>query len=381
MSKKIHILHIIYKLSTGGLENGLVNIINNLPINRYKHSIVCVTESTSFRERIKINNISIYELHKKAGLHLSIHVDIYNILKKIKPDIVHTRNLATIEYQLPAFLSGVPVRIHGEHGWDVHDFQGKNKKYIALRRIYKHIIQYYIPLSDQIKNYLSSEINISENRIIKILNGVDTEKFYPRASEKPAVQGCPFLSDRLLIIGAVGRMQGVKDQITLVKAFVRILKSSANLRNQLRLIIIGDGPIRDDAISLLQHEKMSSYAWLPGDRNDIPDLMRLFDIFVLPSTAEGISNVILEAMASALPVVATNVGGNHELVDDGQSGLLVKASDIEMMATTIEYYIENPSIRVMHGKNGLEKVLQRFSLKKMVEEYDRTYSRIVDKCI
>src|SRR5207237_9166164 len=135
--------------------------------------------------------------------------------------------------------------------------------------------------------------------------------------------------------GTVGRMQEVKDQLTLARAFVELLQRSPQAATRLRLVMVGDGPLRKQVADILNQAGWGALAWLPGERDDVPQIMRGFDLFVLPSLAEGISNTILEAMASGLPVVATSVGGNAELVESGRTGQLVPRSDPEAMAHAI----------------------------------------------
>ena len=130
-------------------------------------------------------------------------------------------------------------------------------------------------------------------------------------------------------------MQPVKHQTLLVQAFLRAIDRQPSLRERLRLVLIGDGPLRAQCLSLLEAAGAADLAWLPGERRDVPELMRGLDCFVLPSLAEGISNTILEAMASGLPVIATEVGGNADLVSHGKTGLIVPADDLEALAAAI----------------------------------------------
>jgi glycosyltransferase involved in cell wall biosynthesis len=172
-------------------------------------------------------------------------------------------------------------------------------------------------------------------------------------------------------------MQTVKDQLTLVRAFVHLIQTDPAAQERLRLVIIGDGPLRQESQKMLAAAGALALAWLPGERNDIPEIMRAMDLFVLPSIAEGISNTILEAMASGLPVVATNVGGNPELVDEERTGLLVPASDPVAMATAIQAYLRNPSKLVEHGPAGRKKVEKQFSIEAMVNGYLAVYDAVL----
>ncbi|OYX24963.1 MAG: sugar transferase, partial [Hydrogenophilales bacterium 32-62-9] len=147
---------------------------------------------------------------------------------------------------------------------------------------------------------------------------------------------------------------------------------------QARLVIVGDGPARADCMELLAQAGMAHLAWLPGERHDIAELMQAFDVFVLPSKNEGISNTILEALASGLPVIATAVGGNVELVEDGVTGRLVPAGDAENMAQALLGYLGDPEAQARiarQGSNARRQAEQRYSIPAMAEAYAAVYDR------
>jgi sugar transferase (PEP-CTERM/EpsH1 system associated) len=371
------IAHIIYRLGVGGLENGLVNLINQTPPDRYRHAVICLKDATDFRQRLN-GEVPVYELHRSEGKNLGIYARVYRLLRQLKPSVVHTRNLAALECQMPAWLAGVSVRVHGEHGWDVFDPDGTNRKYQWLRRFLKPFVNRYIPLSCHLESYLREKIRVPEEKMIRICNGVDTSVFHPASDGKSSIVDCPFQSrDRQILIGTVGRMHGVKDQITLVKAFLVLLDRRPDLRATLRLVIVGEGPLREQARQMLESAAAEHLAWLPGERSDIADILRSLDIFVLPSQAEGISNTILEAMASGLPVIATEVGGNPELVVNGVTGTLVPKESPGAMAAALEAYLDNPGMITAHGGAAQKRVAESFSLDGMVSRYLALYDELL----
>lgn len=370
------IVHIIYRLGIGGLENGLVNIINRLPEDRYRHAIICLTDSTDFRQRISRRDVAIYQMHKRPGQDWASFHKVYSLLRQLRPVIVHTRNLAAIEYQFCALLSGVPFRVHSEHGWDVFDPDGNNVKYQWLRRALGYIIHRFIPLSLQLQDYLLNRVKIPASKIARICNGVDTKIFYPRSGSRQKPEGCPPVLDDEIVIGTVGRMHGVKDQLTLVKAFIDACVKSPGFADRARLFLIGDGPLRAQAIELLAASNLADKAWLPGERNDIADILRSLDIFVLPSKAEGISNTILEAMASGLPVIATRVGGNPELVLDAETGMLVEKEDVAGLSEAMRELVTNQGERRQLGEAAYQRILSEFSIDSMVARYQQVYDRL-----
>jgi sugar transferase (PEP-CTERM/EpsH1 system associated) len=370
------IAHVIYRLDVGGLENGLVNLINRTP--QYRHAIICMTDYTDFSRRITHPAVSLYSLDKHEGKDFGVYIRLWRLLRSLRPDIVHTRNLAALEGQLPAALAGVHGRVHGEHGWDVHDLDGSSRKYRWLRRGYRSLVQRYIPLSRELERYLRQQIKVDDAKISQIYNGVDTVRFHPAQEGREHLPTAGFAPPGAVIIGTVGRMQAVKDPLNLVRAFLRLADRDRSAGDRLRLVMIGDGPLRSKAQSLLAEQGMDHLAWLPGSRDDIPELLRGMDLFVLPSRAEGISNTILEAMASGLPVVATRVGGNGELIEEGVTGALANAGDPPALAEAIDPYLRDPLQRQRHGRAGRERVEREFSIEAMIEKYNRVYQSLLE---
>ena len=128
------IAHVIFRLDVGGLENGVVNLVNNIPESRYRQVIICLQEFTDFRKRLTSPNVRVIALHKKQGKDPGIYFRLWKIFRELRPDIVHTRNLGTIDAVFPAAVAGVRHHVHGEHGWDMVDLYGDNRKYRLLRR-------------------------------------------------------------------------------------------------------------------------------------------------------------------------------------------------------------------------------------------------------
>ena len=372
------LVHLVYRFDTGGLENGVVNLINHLPAPAYRHAVVALTEVVpSFAQRIQRDDVAYYSLHKPAGHGAKLYPRLAQLFRQLRPAIVHTRNLAALECQVPAWWAGVPVRIHGEHGRDVDDLDGTRRRYQWMRRAYRPFVQQYVALSRDLAGYLHQQVGVPERRIAQIYNGVDIERFHPAPGGRAALAGSPFNDPSLLVIGTVGRMQTVKAQTQLARAFIRTVELQPALRSRLRLVMVGDGPLRAEAQALLNAAGLAALAWLPGERADVPDVMRGLDCFVLPSLAEGISNTILEAMASGLPVLATDVGGNAELIVAAQTGELVPATDVAAMAAALLRLAADPVRATALGRAGRQRVVQHFSLPAMVGAYQALYDRLL----
>ncbi|HEX6735224.1 MAG TPA: TIGR03088 family PEP-CTERM/XrtA system glycosyltransferase [Azonexus sp.] len=373
------VAHVMYRFDTGGLENGIVNLINHMPPERYRHAVIALTEVTDFRRRIQRDDVEFIALNKPPGQTLWLFPRLFRLFRRLRPAIVHSRNLAALEVQLPAWAAGVPVRIHGEHGRDVGDYDGSNVTYQRVRRFYKPFVSYYLALSRDLAQYLDGIIRVPPNKVLQVYNGVDTVRFQPASGGEFSAPGCPFPRAGHWLVGTVGRMQTVKDQPTLARAFVRALEIAPELRSRLRLVLVGDGPLRAECQDILAAAGAAELAWLAGERSDVPDIMRGLDCFVLPSLAEGISNTILEAMACGLPVIATDVGGNADLVAAGETGEIVPSADPEAMARAIVRHAARPEASRAMGQAGRERVERKFSMKAMVAAYQGTYDQLLHR--
>jgi len=370
------VAHVMYCFDVGGLENGIVNLINHMPHDAYRHVVISLTKITGFRKRIVRDDVEFIALEKPPGHALWIYPQLFKLFRTLRPSIVHSRNLGALEVVIPAWAAGVPVRIHGEHGRDVGDLDGSSKKYQWVRRIYRPFVTHFIALSRDLEHYLTNKVGIPQAKIQQIYNGVDAQRFHP-AITRQRIDACPFYESAHWLVGTVGRMQTVKDQTTFASAFIRALEIAPELKESLRLVMIGDGPLKAQAQALLERVGLGELAWLPGERNDVSEILRGLDCFVLPSLAEGISNTILEAMASGLPVIATDVGGNGELVELGRSGKLVPVGDVEAMALCIVEYARNRDQAKSAGQAGRASVERKYSLAAMVKQYQGLYDRLL----
>jgi sugar transferase (PEP-CTERM/EpsH1 system associated) len=369
------IAHAIFRLGVGGMENGLVNLVNRLPRDRYRHAIICLTDSSDFEKRIDADNVAVYELHKRDGKDPQLYLRFWRLIRKLKPSILHTRNLGALDLVPLAMLARVPVRIHGEHGWDASDPMGRSFKYRLLRRFCDLAVTEYVAVSRDIVDWLVEVVGIPQDKIKQIYNGVDVEIFCPDGTES----SLPFDEQPkgLLNIGTVGRMDPIKNFDCLLLAIRKILEQQPSFRSRLRLSMVGSGSMLSAYRQKVAELGLQDIAWLPGERDDIPGLLRSMVIFVLPSRNEGISNTILESMATGLPIIASNVGGNSELIEDGVSGLLVEPNDSDALADALVFYLHHSEVCDSHGKAARERAVSLFSLRTMVQAYTQLYDRLL----
>jgi sugar transferase (PEP-CTERM/EpsH1 system associated) len=371
------IAHILYRFAVGGLENGVVNLINQIPETQYRHVVISLTDATDFKNRIKRDDVDVYCLGKKPGHDFGLYLRLWKLLRRLKPDITHTRNLAALEMVVIAMLAGVKKRVHSEHGWGINDLHGANRKHQKLRSYMSKLTHSYIGLSKHIINYLHNGVGIPSNKLTQIYNGVDADRFMTNTGNSGDTHLPNGFEEDTIIIGTVGRMEAVKSQTTLAEAFVLLGNDCDELKSKLRLVMIGDGDLRIESQNIIDKAGLSNQCWMPGARDDVAAIMNKMDIFVLPSRNEGISNTILEAMATGLPVVATRVGGNPELVSEQETGLLVEPDNPYEMMLALKKYVQNAALREDHGHAARERVTKHFRIEHMVDNYLSVYNNLI----
>ncbi len=372
------IAHVVHHFGTGGMENGMVNLINRLPTERYRHAILCLAGHGEFRRRIHNPAVEFHDLGKRPGHDLAWYPRLYRLLRELRPSILHTRNLSTLEAQFVGALARVPGRVHGEHGRDVFDLEGRNRKYNLLRRAARRVVHRYIAVSRDLAGWLEATVGVAPARIQQIYNGVDGERFHPRDGARPDLGRPEFFAGAHCVIGSIGRMAEVKDYPGLVQAFIRLCEDRADAAG-LRLVLVGDGPARGRCQAMLEAAGLAGRAWLPGDRADTAEWLRAFDVFVLNSLGEGISNTILEAMASGLPVLATRVGGNPELVTPGQTGGLLPPGSPEQLAAALVAYVDDPARRQSEGAAARARIEREFDWRRATDAYADIYERLLTR--
>lgn len=365
------IAHVVFRFDYGGLENGVVNVINGLPEALFRHAIIALTETSDFQRRIRRQDVSVHALNKRQGKDPGAYMRLFRLLRQLRPAIVHTRNLGTLDCTLVARLAGVPSRIHGEHGWDTYDPDGTNRKYRALRRMLNPTIDRFVTVSSELEQWLVQSVGIRAAKVQRICNGVNTDAFRPRASRERLLIPAERFPPQSIVVGSVTRFVDIKDPLNLVRGFIAARRDQRG--QSLRLLMIGDGPLRAQAQAMLDDAGEAANAWLPGSRDDIAAVLREMDVFALSSRREGISNTVLEAMASGVPVVASATGGNLELIEDGRTGMLVPPADSEAIARALLSYAGDDGMRERHGRAARARAEREYSLRRMLADYETLY--------
>lgn len=361
-NKKV-VAHLIYRFDIGGLERVMVNCINAMSNEQYQHVVIALTEVSDFSQHLN-NDVELYQLNKKSGKDLASHWRLYKVLRKIRPDILHTYNLAALEYHPISWLAGVKGHIHAEHGREINDPLGLNKKHNLLRRLMAPFIDSFVAVSSDLEQWLINHVGINKKKVKLIRNGINIEKFL---ATKVA-------SEQLRLIH-VARFNPVKDQQNLLNAFAQLINNNQLQPSDVSLTMVGDGSLYDQLVAQSNALNIQDYVIFTGARNDIPVLLQDADIFVLSSIAEGIPMTILEAMAASLAIISTRVGGLPELVVDDVNGYLVDKQNSEQLAKAMQQYLHCPDKVTQHGQHGLAIIQEQFEESAVIAAYSSLYQQ------
>ena len=367
--KHIKIIHLVHTLAVGGLENGVINLINHLDPEQFKSSIYSLCEPDTLRERVNYKTRMVV-LNKRPGNDLAAIIRLSKLFRMERPSIVHTHAWGTlVEGFLASKLARVPIFVHGEHG--TMETRWWN---ILIQKFLLRFVDRIISVSENHRHIFAKKIGIPLNKIETIQNGVDLEQFRPIEDPKKLKKSFR-IPENHVVIGSVGRLVEVKQYDVFLKVLSSIMKKEAFIS----AVLIGDGPLREDLEHLAEELKIRNRVHFLGQLNDISKAINLMDIFILTSKSEGLSNTILEAMASGLPVVATDVGGTNEIVVHGETGLLVPSQDFLKTEKALLGLIQNDKKRQLMGKLGRKRVETHFEIMNMVHAYQNFYLNLLKK--
>jgi sugar transferase (PEP-CTERM/EpsH1 system associated) len=365
MVRPVRVLHILHAFAHGGLENGIVNIINGSP-PEIDHDLCVLTQRGEFLQRI-CRPVHCYELHRAAGSSMGIIARLARVIRQSGADIVHTRNWGAFDGVFAACLCPGVKLLHGEHGRDISDPQGLNRRRNRIRRLLSFRVAKFTAVSKELGSWLTGTVHIPSGKVVVIPNGVDTDRYCHRRDE--TLRGELGIGPDDFVVGTVGRLDPIKNHAGLIRAFSLVARTVPGAR----LVIVGDGPERAALETLVVSLKGMHVPILTGYRADVERLYGVFDVFVLNSFAEGMSNTLLEAMSSGLPILCTPVGAAVDLIRNGENGRHVLPGDDQGLARLITDYLSMKELRERHGSMCRKHIEEHYSLNSMISDYTRLY--------
>jgi glycosyltransferase involved in cell wall biosynthesis len=361
-NRKIRLLQIIPSLDIGGAQRFLVDLCNNFDKEKFEIAVCVLGKKTnSFLEsELRENHIPMFFLNLRWTFHPLTIYRITDLFKSFKPDIIHT-HLRAIRYVLiPSRLAQIPLHIHTIHSLAKYDtsfiFRGLNK--IAFKCL--GVIP--VSISKEVARSVKATYGVES---VVIYNGIPTSEYLTEKRK----------NDEFIRILNIGKFKKAKNHPLLVDAFSKAYKEMPNLR----LILVGDGSLRRKVENQVKKLGLEKAVLFLGWRSDIPEIITDCDIFVLSSDWEGLGIVLIEAMASRKPIVATNVGGIPEVVEDGVTGILVPPRNPEALAKAILRLAKDDKLRKEMGERGREKAIKEFDIKIAVNNYERLYLQNLER--
>jgi len=366
----IRIMHVVDTLERGGLENGLVNIIGRMDPVKFEHAVCTIRGLGANLDRLPVERVQLLSLADSGSVSRFHTPALIRAIRKFEPDIVHSRNWGTIEAVLAARLAGVPAVAHSEHGFEAKASAREPWRRVCFRRLAYELADRVLSVSYQLRELQTQRTGFPARKISVIHNGVDRSRYYPDTDDRARMRQELGIKPTDFCLGCVANLLPVKDHMTLFKAVAALPENGVDWR----LLIAGEGFERPRLEAFVAgHPGLKDRVTFLGSTSRIPELLRALDVFVLPSIAEGLCNSLLEAMASGLAVVATAVGGNPEVVVDGESGLLFTAQDVAALTTHLSRLRADAQLRANLGQGALDRVRVAFSLESMVQAYERLY--------
>lgn len=361
----MRVLHVVNSLDVGGVEVGVVNVMRGLDGLGHEQAVCCLERSGALVDRVPAS-ISVSVCSKTGRReHLAPVLRAARLMRRFQPAVVHARNCgAWVNGALAWLLAGCPGRlVFSLHGLDWIDRVGPLRAliYRQLARVTFRMVAVCAATAES----FALQVGLSPARFTVLHSGVDTQRFQPALTRR-----CTVRSPRRVVVGCVARLGQQKGHEQLLKAFA---DAAAQCRTELELRLVGDGPCRATLQALARQLGVDAAVRFMGERNDVPEQLAQFDIFVLASQQEGRPTSIMEAMAAALPVVATRVGGVADLVIDGRSGLLVAPDDVAALTRAIVALADDAGTRQTFGEAGRKLAAESFSLVSMVQTYQAFY--------
>jgi sugar transferase (PEP-CTERM/EpsH1 system associated) len=361
------ILHVVDSLNSGGTELVSAALIERTG-GSFEHAVCFFRGSGPAENGVASLKVPVTFLGKRDGHDWTLALRIARLCRRLRPQVVHARNWGTMDAVIGARLAGVPVVVQSEHGRDMSDLDGLHPRRIRVRRLLAPFIDVHVVVSEHLQRWLVECVRVAPEKVRVVRNGVDAARFMPLV-ERDRVREEEGYGRTDHVFGAVGRLTPVKDHRTLLEAFHAV----SMRRPECRLVLVGDGAERPLLEEQVRQRGLADRVRIVGHRVDVTRWLGMMDVFVHPSLMEGMSNAVLEAMAVGLPVVATAVGGNPEIVEHGVGGSLVPPSSPSALADAMLSYCGDDRMRMAHGAAARERVEKDFPLMKMVAGYTAVY--------
>lgn len=353
----------------GGLERVILSLVANIDRTRFTPSFCALyaPDPAMYRKLSRLG-LSCTIIDKGEGINYYLPFRLAGLLRREQIELVNSHDIGATLFAAPAArLAGITKVVHTDHS----QILAKKRFPGVYRLILRHLVTHIIPVSQDLSRYLVRTMQIDQAKITTIPNGIDVLPF-ATVHDVSCLRKELGIPEKNRIVGTIGRLVEQKGTEYLIRGFAQL----AHKYPDTTLVIVGKGELRFNLEHLVDDLTLGNKIIFTGIREDIPELMNLFDIFVLPSLWEGQPITIIEAMAAGKPVVATDVGGNRELLMHGEFGLLVPPKGPEALARAMERLFADPHLAEKLGERARAHATVELSSSSMTKRYENVFSSL-----
>lgn len=362
--RPVSVLHLVRSMRVGGLENVVVNLCQGLRRHGFESRIGCLLDAGEWLSAVGGGGHWIGDLDRNGPARTLQSLCRY--LRENQVTLLHTHNAHPHKYGAAAtILTRVPL-VHTKHGRNWPD----NWKWVWFSRQLSRFTKTVVPVSRDIERIVTDIEKVPSSKVTTVVNGVDTERFAPRQVSRERLG----LTDVSFVIGSVGRYSPEKQYSFLVRAFALFHA----VHSDAKLVLVGDGPVRADIEAAARACNLERDIVLTGMQANTDEWLNAMDVFCLSSDQEGTSITLLEAGASGIPSVVTDVGGNGEVVQDGETGIVVPFGDEQKLADAFSVLAADDVCRTQMGAAARKRICENYSQSRMVERYVDVYRRVLE---
>lgn len=356
----------ITELDPGGAERALVNLVLGLDRTQWEPSVYCLGPRGILAEPLEEASIPVTCLGTRSKLRIGVILRLAKELRQLKPKILQTFLFhGNIAGRIAAKLAGVEHVISG-----IRVAEKRSRLPLWIDRATNRLVDHNVCVSQSVADFSIKQMRLPRTKVSVIPNGVDFERF---SQALPASLADLHVPTDARVLLAVGRLDRQKGSLVLLEAFAEIPREF----EQLHLMFVGDGPLKNEINAWIQHRKLEGRIHLLGWRPDIPAIMKSSHALVLASRWEGMPNVLLEAMAAGIPIVATRVEGVDEIIRSHNFGILVPPESPHELAEGIRKLMRDPTSAAAMASAAQHMVADEFTLSSVVSRYEQLYQSIL----
>lgn len=367
-NRRIRILHVVQRLGVGGMEKRILRLCEGLDDSTYEVHAVSLRPTDGAMIDWPRDRHHFYPI--EPGFHLKRLLGLARLMREGGYDIVHSHNWASMLYGVVAGrMARVPVVLHGEHGLNDADRKGIPFRRELAASLIAHLATRIVAVNEFIRRQSLERWSLPDSRVVSIPNGVDLTRFVPKSKNRNAASE--------IVIGTVARFDPIKNMPCIIRGFDLFRQRVPSLKA--RLVLVGDGPLRSDMQNLAASLGCAECVDFPGEIKNPEEWYPRFDIFLNGSFSEGMSNTILEGMACGLPVVASDVPGNHAWLEEGVNAIFFESDNPEELAQGLVKLAASEDMLYGIGEANRALVESKYDNRDFILRYDNLYQQLLEE--